>query len=392
MENKSGKEALEKFLHENVELEQLEESVNEFNIFSALNIINNEIKHSNFLAWLMNPNESHELGDYFLNAFFKKATHKSSSLGIEGPSIFEIDEWDFDDAEVLREWRNIDILIKSDNSKFICVIENKIHTKEHSKQLQRYKDIVNKEYPSYKKLFVYLTVEGDIPSDDDYLPLSYSEIIPLIEHLVDSKSKKLGSEIIAFISHYKDMLRRYIMKDSEIQEVCRKIYKHHKKALDLIFEYKPDRLLEIHDYLVDIIQKDQNLVLDDSSKSYIRFIPESLDFIPREGQGWIKTKRILLFELNNNVNGLDLYLIIGPGPQEIREKLYNIAKNNLSLFNKSNRSLTKQWFTIYKKSILKSKDYEDMESEDIRKLIEKRVINFKNADLSKIENEIKNFK
>jgi hypothetical protein len=390
MNNKSEKEILEEFIHENTELEQLEEIVDEFNIFTALDIVNNEIRHSNFLSWLMNPDESHGLGDYFLTSFLKEASSKSSSLGIEGPSVFDIDSWNFDDAEILREWKNIDILIKCDNQKFICVIENKIYSKEHSEQLRRYGDIIKKEYPNYKKLFVYLTVEGDIPSESEYIPLSYSEIAPLIEHLIKSKKNKLGSEILAFISHYNEMLRRYIMKDSEIQEICRKIYKRHKKALDLIFEYKPDKLLEIYDCLVGIIQKDSDLILDDSSKSYIRFVPKNLDFIPKKGE-WTKSKRILLFELNNNPNGVDLNLIIGPGPQEIREKLYAIAKGNLSLFNKSKRKLTKVWFTLYKKSILKSKEYEDKEAEEVRKFLEEKLIKFKNSDLPKIEHEIKKF-
>lgn len=390
------KEALEAFLHENAELEQLEEFVDDFNIFTALDIVNNEIRHSNFLSWLLNPKGSHGLGDNFLIPFLKNISFKASSLGMEGLSIVDIDLWNLNDAEILREWRNIDILIRCDNQKFICVIENKIYSKEHSEQLQRYKDIINMEYPDYKKLFVYLTVEGDIPSESEsYIPLSYSDIVPLIEHIIESKKNKLGSDILVFISHYNEMLRRYIMKDSEIQEICRKIYKRHKKALDLIFEYKPDRLLEIHDCLVDIIQKDPDLILEDSSKLFIRFIPESLDFIPKRGSGWTsKIKRILLFELNNNPNGVDLYLIIGPGPKEIkeiREKLYDIAQENQSIFNKSNRNLTPQWFTLYKKPLLRSKEYEDKEVEGIKGILEEKLKKFKSSDLPNIETAIEKF-
>jgi len=391
MKTNSERDVLEGFIHENAELEQLEEIIDEFNIFTALDIVNNEIRHSNFLSWLMNPNESHGLGDYFLISLLKKISFKASSLGIEGLSIFDVDSWSFDDAEILREWKNIDILIKCDDQKLICIIENKIYSREHSKQLRRYKDIIKKEYTDYKRLFAYLTVEGDIPSENEYIPLSYSDVVPLVEHLIDSKKDKLGSEILAFISHYKEMLRRYIMKDSEIQKICRKIYKRHKKALDLIFEYRPDKLLEIYDSLLDIIQKDSELILDDSSKTYVRFIPKNLDFIAKKGEGWTKTKRILLFELNNNPNGVDLHLIIGPGPQEIREKLYAIAKGNLSLFNKSKRNLYKYWFTLYKKTLLRSKEYEDKEVEEVRKVLEEKWTDFKTSDLPKIEDELKKF-
>ncbi|GAI30736.1 unnamed protein product, partial [marine sediment metagenome] len=117
MIDKSEQEILAEFIHENTEIERLEKIIDDFNIFTALNLVNNEIKHSNFLSWLMNPNESHGLGDYFLNSFLKKISFKASSLGVEGPSIFDIDSWRFNDAEVLRERSNIDIIIRCDNQK-----------------------------------------------------------------------------------------------------------------------------------------------------------------------------------------------------------------------------------------------------------------------------------
>ena len=37
------------------------------------------------------------------------------------------------------------------------------------------------------------------------------------------------------------------------------------------------------------------LVKDHCSKYYIRFIPKTLDFLPKQGEGWTKSKRIFLF-------------------------------------------------------------------------------------------------
>ena len=182
------------------------------------------------------------------------------------------------------------------------------------------------------------------------------------------------------------------MENSEIQEICRKIYNGHKKALDLIFEYKPDLLMEIQECLIEIIKNDSDLILDFSSKSYIRFITKKLDFIPKIGEGWTKSKRILLFEFKNNPNGVGLYLIIGPGPKEIREKLCEIAQDNLKLFNVANRKFTGQWFSIYKKSIIKAKNYEDKDISAIGKYFKEKIENFKTNDLVKIEKEIEKFK
>ena len=52
-------EALERFVVDNDELLVLEEQIGRFNIFDALRIVDREVKHSDFLAWLLDPNESH---------------------------------------------------------------------------------------------------------------------------------------------------------------------------------------------------------------------------------------------------------------------------------------------------------------------------------------------
>ncbi len=392
MVNKSDKDLLGEFIINNKNLERLENIVNDFNIFTSLNLINNEIRHSNFLSWIINPKENHNLKDYFLSSLLKVISMRASSSGINAPSIFNIDNWSFIETEVLREWRNIDILIKDDNHKLICVIENKIYSKEHSRQLLRYKKIVETEYPDYQKIFVYLTIEGDEASEDDYLSINYHDIIKIISHIIENKSTSIGQEILIFISHYREMFRRYIMENSEIQEICKKIYKKHKKALDLIFEYKPDLLMEINECLTEIIKNDSDLILDFSSKSYIRFITKKLDFIPRKGEGWTKSERILLFEFKNNLNGIALYLIIGPGPKEIRENLYEIAKKSPKLFNVANRKFTTQWYSIYKKPIIKANNYEDKDILEIRERIKEKIENFKINDLVKIEKEIEKFK
>ena len=65
MEISSDLEALRDFICDNSDLERLEDIVDDFNVFSALDIVKSEVRHSAFLAWLLNPSASHGLGDYF---------------------------------------------------------------------------------------------------------------------------------------------------------------------------------------------------------------------------------------------------------------------------------------------------------------------------------------
>lgn len=50
-------------------LDVLRPWTNGTNIFEVLKIARTEIRHSNMLAWLLDPNESHNLGTSFLYAF-----------------------------------------------------------------------------------------------------------------------------------------------------------------------------------------------------------------------------------------------------------------------------------------------------------------------------------
>ena len=53
-----------------VDFDKLDLGLKNPNIFSILRISRNEIRHSNFLCWLLDPNQSHGLGDIFLKRFF----------------------------------------------------------------------------------------------------------------------------------------------------------------------------------------------------------------------------------------------------------------------------------------------------------------------------------
>ncbi len=386
---KNDLELLENFISENEDLEELESIISVFNIFISLNIHNLEIRHSKFLSWLIDPSETHGLGDYFLKILLIRFCKEARSNNIATISVFDVDSWDFQDAEVTTEWRHIDLLIRDDKNKFICIIENKIYSKEHSNQLERYHKIIKSEFPNYKKMFVYLTIDGEPPESEeveDYIPFSYKEINELIDYVLKNKKRIISREIYIFISHYKEMLRRYIMQDSKIQQLCKNIYKNHKKAIELINEYKPDRLEDIFIMLTDII-KNEGLIIEDSTKSSVKFISQNLDFIPKLG-GWTgNIKRIMLFELSNRPEGLNMYLYIGPGNQEIRERLFKIALNNRNLFNMGRQVFTAKWKRLYRKSIIKSKDYQDIDNEELKTKLSEKFQNFIKGDLPKIENE-----
>ena len=66
--SKEEQNLLEKFIIENVELENLESLLAQFNIFESIGAVKQELRHSDFLSFLLDPSQNHGLGDLFLKA------------------------------------------------------------------------------------------------------------------------------------------------------------------------------------------------------------------------------------------------------------------------------------------------------------------------------------
>jgi hypothetical protein len=61
----------------NLEKKLVTQSSTKSNIFEILKIKNMEIRHSNFLGWLLDPEESHNLKNKFLKGFVQEGINKN---------------------------------------------------------------------------------------------------------------------------------------------------------------------------------------------------------------------------------------------------------------------------------------------------------------------------
>ena len=153
--------ALKEFLLDIDCLKPLDEWADQFNLFDVLGIARMEIRHSNILGWLLDPNENHGLGDAVIRGFLNHVAMADSS----GVDVFDVLLLDCHDFAVRREWRNIDILAVSASERYVLCIENKIGTGEHDNQLERYRGIIKSQYPKCRHAFIYLSPDGSDPSD-----------------------------------------------------------------------------------------------------------------------------------------------------------------------------------------------------------------------------------
>jgi hypothetical protein len=380
---------LQDLVVDNPDLEKLESLLDQFNIFEAIGAVRQEVRHSDFLAFLLNPRQNHGLGDIFTKRLLQKAISQSV---VQIPvTPIDLDIWDLNEIEVRREWQSIDILLLDEEHQFAVIIENKVYTGEHHDQLKRYRDIVRQHYPNYRLLGLFLTPEGEPPKDGEYIPISYMLICNLVESLAAARATILGQDVLTLMNHYTSMLRRNIVGESEIEQLCHRIYKKHKKALDLIYEYRPDQQAEIGEYVKELVNADSRFKIDHSSKSSVLFLPENWDFpVLRNGQGWTPSGRMLLFQFINQQNLLRLYLYIGPGPIEIRQRFWAMVIEHEPPFKRAYNALGKMWSSFYSRTILSSSAYQNKTTEELKAEINHRWQEFLEHEYPRIDSIIMN--
>lgn len=302
------------------DLEKLYLMLQKPNFFEILNSTTYEIRHSNFLAWIINPQGSHRLGDSFTKWFFKEIF---SDAKVEYLDEFQVDGLDTSKIQVYREFHNIDLLIEL--PEIVVVIENKIKAKESNSQLKRYREITNNIFPNKKLVFVYLTPDAIEPEREDdrkyYIAIDYESIVRLLDIVIDIHHDSISDKVRFYIQDYISNIRRNILLEDEVVEFARNIYKDHRNALDFIFEHKPDRLLEASEKINSAIIS-EGYELCSLSKGYSRFLTKKLkERLPTSIlSGW-KNNESFLFELSFKGKTINLLCSVSPGDQVIRQKI-----------------------------------------------------------------------
>lgn len=263
-------------------VDQLNFGLKRPNIFEILKISSAEIRHSNFLSWLLDPTAGHGLGPLFLQKILRKVFSDDKSANYDE---FYVDEINFNKIEIHREWKHhssgqrnsLDILIK--HPEFIVAIENKIWSKDAVSQLKNYKEMIEECFPDYlgKCVYVYLTPEGSNTNDKeiakDYILLSYKTIIDFLKNLIEVYQGGISTAVTLYITDYITILSRELMGEEELATYAKKIYKTHKDLLDFVYKYgKTDAFREAFDVFIDEEQYDKT---SSKANNGIYFIPIS---------------------------------------------------------------------------------------------------------------------
>lgn len=389
----------------------------EVNLMDILKVSHKELQHSNFLAWAFNPKESHNLSDFFVKEFIKIYFHENGyqDLGLEyGVSVFDFAGLDFDDLEIRREYKNIDLILLSNRNKFSLTIENKIYSGERKGQLKKYREQVERDFSDFKyKIYVYLSLEDQVISEDErdcYIQFNYTHTVKVVENALSSNKVHLAENTRFVFQQYLQTLKSMLNMNKEIEDVAQGLYKQYKSAFDLVFKYamtaEANETDAISNKLADLISAEPSITPFNSNRTYRRFQPiflkNNLSGLQKIGLadsgGNLKDNWIYLFEFNIRKDRVTFDFKIGNGEQSIRTKLHQIYKKYPDLFTTGlKKDLSPQWHLVFQREMLSKRDIECYLSDnDTQNLLVSRFNALIGKDIKKImeclENEIKQSK
>lgn len=335
------------------DLADLEQRLGRFNLFDALRIVRRELQHSNFLAWLLNPRESHGQGPLFLRSLLIDLV-RSAPLNKAMLSAVELDAAELGAVEVRREWRRIDLLILSQDPRFVVAFENKVDAGEHSNQLQRYEETIDREFaeiPRTRRMFVLLSPDGREPTDPDWIPYSYSQ---LIEVVTRCNATGVEGDVRVVLEHYTRLIRSQFMNDPVIDDLCKKLYDRHRQAINLVYERAGGGRADLMSRLATELKKDGRWRVLGCNTSYCVFTPRLWPepHFPGDG-GWAFPLK-LMFHCPGNVCAL--FLEVQPYRDvDVRRRIIDalLAPENELGFRSRLRNLTQVFTRVHRVDLVR---------------------------------------
>lgn len=276
---------------------KLDKELARFNIFHATDMKNREIKHTKFMGYLLDPNESHRLGTQFLWGFLRRL----AANGVSGLNLIDLD---LEYTKVTIEHNlggngRIDLLLEipKSNELLVIAIENKIQATQSPDQLKNYREKINKQFQGIKK-FIYLTLNDEEPDDnEEWINVTYGNTVaPAIIELISESEETLSTYLKCILQDYIEIIKKdeektdkafefYELTKEEVKRKVRAIKKPkihspeyklqllYPRAFDYIRSYDDDPRLKILKEFRTIFGSSENhaLKLESSSRKYLEF-------------------------------------------------------------------------------------------------------------------------
>ena len=251
-------------VHSNQATRAIIRKINQNSILDIYGIARSETHHSKFLAWLFNPNESHNTGELaqrkLLNIavrrgleqnnqskdflWVKKRVLTSASLSSTSTSNVQVLTESYVEAQGKKGAKGrIDVLVSNlalGGELINIIIENKIYSNEHDEQTTTYFEGINKKFPDKKNIFLYLTPKSnwEMPKEDgpsctckDFIEINYQDILTevltsILEEPISSATRIAIEDYIHCITSPSIHSKNYnsMATDKETNEMLKKFW------------------------------------------------------------------------------------------------------------------------------------------------------------------------
>lgn len=350
-----------------------------FNLLSALSIGRQELRHSDLLAFLLNPRESHGLDVQFA----RRLIHHAASLVAP---ILDVASLKLQRLEIRREWEFIDILLVSPEDKVVVIVENKIDSTEHSNQLSRYYALVQHRYSDYAVIGLYLTLEAAPPAVQQdhkrYAPIGYSDVAIILNDIVEQTQPK--PEVALLLRHYVEHIRRTLVPELDADQALlgRQLYIQHRTTIETIYQARDARMWMIQRYFASLLAtslRDESTALALNKPFFNSHLPRwHTRFAPIEwncplftiSKPWARNNMLVAFEFMHSPSQIHFSLTVGPSrtPTDLRQRLYDLAGSGIEPLSQAWNEPADDFFSIYHRTVLPqdSNYFTEFSDEEIR--------------------------
>lgn len=231
-----------------IELRKLYETPNCFTIMGDKR---REEWHSNFVCWLLDPNENHGLGKFPLVKFLDLVESKCEELNIDKTDVENMEFKKESSAKDQTDNKGrMDILGTS--TSLTLVIENKIKASENSKNDKPQSDVYfdscenEEKYKNSQRVYVLLKASSDTSLENkNFIHVTYQDLLDEVIKPAYEKCEELKLE------DTKSVLKQYALdisnpfSDPQLayanKDLSEKIYKKHEKIISKIRQTMSDK-------------------------------------------------------------------------------------------------------------------------------------------------------
>ncbi len=237
-----------------------------FNAFDVLRYAEYEIRHSNVMAWLLDPRETHGIGRGFLEWFLGEVKFPRKT-GLPG-TIIRGDGGRRVRVERELHYVDVTIFLESEHGRHIVAIENKPEwaSAEHYDQARGYEEELRKEYSGHEIHSVLLSTSREgIEDEREIAHVSWRDVGAKIKAMHDEDAFR-DREVAAFIRQYLAAVARMIGPEESDAHYFRNLLDDHYSLLQHMFrslvdegddsvrEMVPDRHAHYRDTVVRLVR------------------------------------------------------------------------------------------------------------------------------------------